>query len=254
MKYMCLLVAWTALATAAALPPTLLRLSPAGLVFPAQVVGASSPPQIVTVANPGTAAVTITGWGVQGAGFQLVSAGATPLTLPPGGVTHVSIRFAAGSAAGSFSGSLQVWTAAGEAAAPVPLSASAARPRVTLSAEDFGLRHSGSTSTLHTLWVTNSGTVPAVISRATHIGSPFSIYSITHLPVTLDPGASTGITVTFTPPRTGNYTGSLDLSGPNGLSAGTTVTGSGVGTAAIVVSSLPKLAYVAQAASLGIGV
>jgi hypothetical protein len=177
--------------------------SPASVLFPAQIVGTTSSAQLVTLTNPGTSALTITGVAMEGTDFTFTSA--CTGTLQPNQQCTISVQFAP-IAAGGRSAILQVLTNAGNVAGgtllvPLTGTAVAGAPGVSASAASlaFGFVSTASSSALP-VTLTSTGNTPLSITLIQITGANATSFSQTNTcGGTLQPSQQCTITVVFKP-------------------------------------------------------
>jgi Abnormal spindle-like microcephaly-assoc'd, ASPM-SPD-2-Hydin len=207
-----------------------LTVSPQSLAFGSIVTGASGS-QNVTVSNSSSVAVTISNLTTTGTGFS--QSGATlPLTLATGQSATIAVKFAP-SAAGSFTGALQISSNATNASMSVALSGTGTTPApqqgtLTVSPQSlaFGSVLTGS-SAKQTVTLSNSSGIAVTISKVAATGTGFSQSGLV-LPLTLASGQTATLTVTFAPQTAGAVTGSLQItSNASNASAAVALSGSG---------------------------
>jgi sugar lactone lactonase YvrE len=169
------------------------------LSFGNQVVGATSPAQVVTVTNSGGANLTITSILTSG---DYAQANTCPATLNPGSTCAISVSFTP-TTTGSLSGTVTITDNAAGSPQTVDLSgtgvlASTTGPAVSLTPASLSFP---ATSSSQSVTLTNSGGYPLTIYSI--VTSPTPDYQQTNLcpiaPNTLAPLATCSITVTFTP-------------------------------------------------------
>jgi hypothetical protein len=161
-----------------------------------------------TVSNSGGEDLTITQASSSGAGLSY--AGLTlPLTLVSGQSSTFSVTFSPVSA-GSVSGTLSLTLSTSSTPATIALSGNGVAP-ATLAAAPASLTFSsvelGKSQTQSTT-ITNTGGSSATISQDTVAGTGFSISGLS-APVTLTPGQSANLNVTFAPQTLNSVTGSV---------------------------------------------
>lgn len=186
-----------------------LSVSSTSVSFGAVTVG-NTAAATVTVTNTGTAALQVSQAQVTGTYFSLTGATA-PLTLAAGSSATVTVDFAP-KVAGAAAGTLSLTTP--NATTSIALSGNgtlAEMPGLTLSTTSMAF----GTATINTpvsesVTMTSSGTAPLTISSATMTGSGFSMSSLA-LPLTLNPGQSASLTLTFDPGNAGQFNGALTL-------------------------------------------
>jgi hypothetical protein len=223
-----------------------LTVSAANLAFGSVVDGASSA-STLTLSSTGTAAATITSLSVGGTGFSLGPV-TLPKTLSPGQTLALPVTFAptvSGSVAGSVTIVSNSTTNPTNSVALSGTGVTATR-QLTMSATslNYGNVTDGASSSL-TLTATSSGNSAASLSSISLSGSGFSMGTVA-LPLSLSPGQSLAISVTFGPKTTGTVSGSLTF--VTNCTTGATLTVPLTGTGA---SSTPQIAL--SATSLGFG-
>ncbi len=163
-----------------------------------------------TLINTGGTTVTVSQVNPTGPGFT-VSGLSLPFTLTAGQSQSFSVTFAPTSS-GSSSGNLAILSDASNSSVNVALSgnglaAGALTP--SPSSLSFGNVQVGNNQQLQET-LTNSGGVNVNISQATISGTGFTMSGL-NPPVVLTPGAHYTFTVTFTPPSTGSYSGTVAI-------------------------------------------
>ena len=173
-----------------------LTLSPSSVSFPPQVVGVTSPPQVVRLSNTSSAAVTLTApISVSGDFFQTNNCGSTPSVLEVGASCAITVFFTP-TTSGSRSGTLSITANTG--AQSVAL-AGAGNPVFTLSA-------SARSTTIIV------GTTTATFTVSASAPSSFTSYIVL--------SCASGATCTFNP--TSIVAGQSSTMTVTGLSAATT--------------------------------
>jgi len=215
--------------------------NPTSLNFGSVEVG-SNQTLTETLTNSGGSSVTVTQVSPTGTGYS-VSGLSLPLTLTAGQSQGFSVIFTP-SVAGNSSGNLAIVSNASNASLNVPLSGNGLAPgslAPSPSSLSFGNVQVGNNQQLSQT-LTNSGGVNVNISQASVGGTGFTMSGL-NPPLTLTPGQHYTFTVTFTPPSTGNDSGSVSIvsnaSNPN-LSIPLSGTGTPVpqGTLAVTPTSL----------------
>jgi hypothetical protein len=163
-----------------------------------------------TLINTGGTTVTVSQVSPTGPGFT-VSGLNLPFMLAAGQSQAFSVTFAP-TASGSSSGNLAILSDASNSTVNVALSgnglaAGALTP--SPSSLSFGNVQVGNKQQLQET-LTNSGGVNVNISQATVSGIGFTMSGL-NPPVVLTPGAHYTFTVTFTPPSTGSYSGTVAI-------------------------------------------
>jgi hypothetical protein len=233
-----------------------LAVNPVSVAFGNVRVGQSQA-QTANLTNSGQSSVTISQASASSAAFTLTGL-TLPVTLAAGQSTTFSVIFApksAGPATGSISVNGQASLSADAvtsqpSAASTPTTAAvtvsgdgttAGQLALTPSGVSFGTVTVG-TSQSQTTTLTNSGGTSATISAATISGSGFSLSGLT-LPMTLSPGQSATLQVTFAPSAAGPAAGSIAIGSTATNSTLTAaVTGSGTNPGALAATP-PSLSF-----------
>jgi len=100
----------------------------------------------------------------------------------------------------------------------------------------FAPQPAGTASPLRCIYLENSGSLPLTVTDINAGPVPFAIYSTTSLPAHLNPGEATCVTLSFTPPAAGSYSGQLQATLAGGTQQSVALSGSGTGTAAVAVA------------------
>ena len=194
-----------------------LGLSDSSLSFGSVVVGNSNT-LTVTATNSGTASVTISSAKPSAPEFSL-GAPSLPVTVAAGKSVTLSVAFTP-SAAGNVTGTIPISSTASNAVLAVSLSGTGLAPGQLVaspSSVSFGAVLLGSTQTKSAA-LTNSGGSTVTISQATVSSGNFQVSGLS-LPLTLNPGQSTDVAVTFDPQSSGAQTGSITLTTSASMSA-----------------------------------
>jgi hypothetical protein len=206
--------------------------SPTSLSFGAVALGAYQTGAL-TLANTGDAPLTVTALTLSGSSTEFSLSGTPPLpfTVPAGGSQQFAVRFQPTNV-GTRTATLTIESNRFPAGPlTVPLSGQGTGPVVSLSATalTFDPVNVGGTGQ-RTLTVTNTGnsalTVTGLVfstGAASDFGSPQP------LPFTVQPGASTQVTVQFKPTLGGSRTSKLTVVSSDALKPGVDVALSGVG-------------------------
>ena len=196
-------------------------ISTASLTYSDTVVGTASAAQNVTLANIGTAPMTISGIAPSG---DFSQTNTCPGTLPAGQNCNVSVTFVP-TAPGNRTGSV-AFSFVGAAAKSVRLTGIGTLVAVSPTALNFGNVNAGFGGVSMTVGVSNPGISAAGVSM-TYKGSP--LYRITNpCPATLAVGASCTVTVTFYPQNAQIYNGLLTITDGSGTAQKVSITGTGV--------------------------
>ena len=207
-----------------AAPPTVptpvATLSATSLSYGDTVVGTSSAAQTVTLANIGTAPLSISGIAASGDFSQTNTCAGT---LPAGQTCVVTVAFAP-SAAGSRTGSVAFNFAS--SSKTVSLAGIASLVAVSPTALNFGTVKTSDRGTSLTVTVSNPGVAAAGISSVTLKAA--AVYRVSNAcPATLPVGASCSVKVTFTPQTNKYYTGTLTVTDASGVAQQVAITGTG---------------------------
>ena len=228
-----------------------LTVAPAALAFGTVDVGSASAVQTVTVSNPGTAPLTVTGVSVAGtnaADFTQTNTCAT--AVAPGGTCTVSVTFRP-SAAGVRSGSLSIASSAGPAGVPLTGTGQALAPvlAVTPAGLTFAVQAVGTTSPTQAVTVRNTGTGPLTVTAATLGGAAPADYVVTNgCTAAVAPAGTCTLTVAFRPTAGGARTASITVASDGGVGSVTlagTATSPWVPVTGDASRYQPNLAYTA---------
>ncbi len=237
--------------TGTAAPQAVMSLNASALTFNAQTVGSTSPAQIVTITNSGSAvlvfnALTLTG--TVASDFTRSGTCTATASLAAGATCTVSFTFTPG-AVGARSATLTLGSNASNGNAVLSLAgtgAAAPAPAVSLAPGSlaFGNQSVGVASTLRTVTLTNSGSGALSIAGITATGA----FGVTHdCGASVAAGASCALSASFTPTSSGAASGSLSVAS-NAVGSPHTVSLTGAG-----VLASPVLAWTPSAAALGFG-
>jgi uncharacterized repeat protein (TIGR01451 family) len=210
-------------------------LGAASLDFGQQVVGTTSQPMTITVANTGTTDLIVQDAAVTG-DFAADATGCTALPVPPGQTCAISVTFSP-TATGTRSGTLSITSNAASSPDTATLTGTGVAPvlAVTASSLDFGTVPIGTLSSPQNVTVTNAGTSGLHVTAATASG-PFAISADgCSGGSAIAPGNSCQISVQFAPVSTGPASGTLSISSDGGTAA-VALTGSGSPSADLNVS------------------
>ena len=187
-----------------------LSATPTSASFPGVAAGSSSS-QTITLQNSGTANVTISSASVTGAGFS-TSGLTVPMSMAPGQNTTFNVVFAP-SSAGNVTGSISLLSNAPNS--PLAISAtgsgviSAPGLRASTGSLDFGSVLVGSSNSLG-VTVTNTGNANAIVSSVLVTGTGFGASGLGS-GITVPPGQTAAVNVTFAPSTTGGVLGTLAI-------------------------------------------
>jgi hypothetical protein len=204
-----------------------LNVSPTNFSF-GSVVDGQTRSQTFTIANTGTASLTISQLAVTGAGYS-VSGLAMPKTLAAGTTTTFNAVFAP-TTAGSLSGSVAISSNAPKSPATVSLSGTGVAATVTLAANpsslSFGSVNAGNSSS-KSITLTNNGNAALTISQVTVSAADINASGLS-LPLTVGAGQSKTVTVAFAPSKAESVSGNITVSTAEGANSVIAVSGTGV--------------------------
>ena len=211
--------------------PASATLTPASLVFPAQLVNTGSVAQLLTLKNTGTtpihpAAATITG------DFAANALTCRAVPLNPGDTCTYSIKFLP-TAIGTRTGLFSVQSEAGLLSSNLSGTGIAPVAGVSPQSLSFGNQVVNTTSSAQALSLTNSGNANLNLSGITPAGDFAQSNNCTAV---IAPGGSCVINVTFTPAAVGSRSGSLTMSS-NAGNISVPLSGAGVNALATVTPS-----------------
>ena len=207
------------------------------LNFGTVVVGGSQT-LVTTITNSSRRSVTIQKTSVSGSAFTVVSP-ALPLTLGARQSVQFTVQCAP-NAAGSLAGSVVLTTTASAPAPPISLSATAVMPGQLSPAPStlsFGSVALGQTVT-SSATLTNSGSSSLTISQLTVSNTAFQLSGV-NTPLTLGPGQSASLGVSFKPQTAGAASGTISATSSASLSAS--------GSSSASISTPPKTISIALA-------
>lgn len=204
-----------------------LSANPGSVNFGNVVVG-SSGQQTITLTNSGAGAMTINQVNTTGATFSTsgISAGQT---IAAGAQASFTAKFSP-TATGTVSGTIAISTSASNPTLSVALTGTGTQGQLSANPTSikFGSVLVGSKGSA-SVTLSNTGTAPVSVSAASVSGTGFTISGFTA--GTLSPGATSSLTVTFSPASAVSYSGSLSVTS-NAPGSPLTINLSGSGTAA----------------------
>jgi len=217
--------------------------TPSSLNFGTVYVGKASASKAITINNlTKSGQIVINSVSFTCAGYGLAS-GLAPFTLgQTQTITHYSIYFqptASGSDNCNFVLSLNDGTSLN-----VPLSGTGQTTSAVASVSPATLTFSnqalGSTSAGQTVTITNKGSSNLTLNTITLSPPSFTTNAVT-LPATIVAGASLPVTVYYTPSQVVSETGAIDFTYNEVVDDGASLTGNGVASHTLAVSSSPTL-------------
>ncbi len=219
----------------------LVALSSSSYDFGSQVVGTTSFPETITLANNGNAALTVSSVTASGDFSQTNTCGSS---LAASASCAISVTFTP-TAIGSRNGSITITDNASPATQTVSLTGTGTGPAVSLSPTslNFPAQALGASSSPQSLTLTNTGNATLTIASITASGD-FSQTNTCGSSVAAS--ASCTITVTFTPVASGSRSGSITIT-DNASPATQTVSLTGTGAAPAVSLSPTSLTFSSRA-------
>jgi HKD family nuclease len=219
-------------------------LSPASLTFAGTTMGTTSAAQTVTLSNPGTGTLTITGITVTGANAAAFTENNTcGSSLAAGANCTISTTFTP-TAVGSFSAAISVADNATGSPQILALSGTGTAvltPQAVLSPTGllFAGTMVGTISSPQSITLTNSGTLALSISGITITGTNSTDFALSAntCGTSLAVGANCTISVTFTPASAASFSAAVSVA-DSASGSPQTVTLSGTGTAVAVTHTL----------------
>ena len=215
-------------------PGPVIVLSPISLTFAAQNVGTTSPAQMITLSNTGTAALNITNIGITGADpSDFTQTNTCPASLAVGTSCTISVTFTP-AATGTRTASVSITDNALRSPQFVLLTGTGGpgTPALTLSPTSltFPTQLVGTVSAAQVVTLTNTGTATLSISNLAITGAESADFAKTNTCGTsMAVGANCTISVTFRPTNRNNRTASLSIT-DNASGSPQTVALTGVGT------------------------
>jgi hypothetical protein len=215
-----------------------IRITPAHLSFGTVAVGQSVSTS-VTVVNPGTSPLTISGVNIDDKSFSVSSADNPPVDLGPFETYTFKVDFKPKSPA-PYKANLTIQSTAVNDIGAIPVSGSGTSdniPQISLSSSSlaFGSVAVGN-SVSQPLVLTNVGSIPLNITALTPTGASFTVTGGS-FPLSLDPNASVSLQVLFSPMSGGDASGQIEVDSNSGSNPVALVTLSGSGA----VTSIPQL-------------
>lgn len=191
-----------------ATPAATFQLAPSAssLSFGNVLVGASAS-QAVSLSNTGNSSVTISQVAATGTGFSVSGGGG--VTLAPGQNVAVNVQFAP-AAVGNAVGSVSVLSNATNSPATIALAGAGVQPMIAVvpSAVSFGSVTVGVTNS-QTLTISNPGTANLSVTQVA--ASAGFLVSTPALPLTVAPGKSATMTVSYAPTVAGAVSGLMTI-------------------------------------------
>jgi hypothetical protein len=223
--------------------------TPSSLTFANTYIGLISPSKSISVTNTGTTTTTITAITSSCREFQLAS-GQTPSTLAPKASTSFSMVFVP-DVAETFN---CTYTLTQQTGSPlvVPLTgtglASKAVVGVSPTALSFPNQSEGSASAAQLVTISNTGTAAVKLQGITVTPPTFVIGAVT-LPITINAGASTTLSVSYSPTRVTSETGVLGMTFNEVPIKVVDLSGNGTVASSLALLNLPTLPAGTQGAA-----
>ena len=226
------------LAGTGTLPPApKMTLSTSTLAF-GTVTDGSSETLAITLTSSGTESLSVNSAAVTGTGFSMTS-GTWPQALAPGKSLTLQVKFApttASAATGQLTIGSNSSTGSTSTVALSGTGAVAPKPVLTVSTTslNFGTVTVGTSST-ELLTLKSAGTSAVTVNTPTITGTGFSIIGGA-FPISLNPGATTTLTIQFLPSLDGAVSGQLTVNSNSSAGSAVPVALTGTGTAAATYS------------------
>lgn len=227
-----------------------LEVTPQAINFGNRLLNTTSPASTVTIKNTGNTDLHLSAIALAGANiadFSLTTP-AVPLTLQPNGLVALSVTFTP-SATGPRSASISVTHDAGGAAFTLALTGNGIAPTFSVNpvSVDFGEQQINIASTPKLLTITNTGTADLVVSQISVTGTDAAAFSFAALtlPMTIAPGNTGNVTVTFKPTTVGNKSAAITFA-DNANGSPHSVPVAGVGTLPVITLNPVSLDFGTQ--------
>lgn len=216
--------------------------TPSSLKFANTYVGMASGSKVITINKVISGKITINSVSFDCAGYGITS-GLAPFTLGPSQtLTHYSVFFQP-TAAGNYDCNFVLDLSDGTTF-KIPLTASAstttAAASVSPSSLSFSNQTVGKKSAGQTVTVTNTGSQSMKLTGITTAPPTFTTSSVT-LPATISAGKSLSFSVFYQPSEVTSESGVLDLTYDSVPDKGSSLTGNGVASSSLIISSSPTL-------------
>jgi hypothetical protein len=216
--------------------------SPTSLSFSNTYVGKVTGSKVITITNVSSGTVIIQSIAFDCPAFG-ISAGVAPTSLfKPGTITHYSIFFQP--LAGQTYNCNFILTLQDSTTFSVPLTGTGLTSTATVSIApttlSFPNQAVGSTSSSQTFTISNTGTSSINLTAITIAPPNFTVGAIT-LPATIAKGGSLPLTVFYSPSQVASQTGAVDLTFNKIPDKGVTVSGNGVASSSLSISTFSTL-------------
>jgi hypothetical protein len=212
------------------------------------MINTTSPAQIVTLTNTGSAALSITSLALTGTNASdFAQTNTCGSAVAAGGNCAITVTFTS-AASGSRTASVSITDNASGSPQTVSLSGTGTAAVVSLSPTSlaFGSQPVGTPSTAQTLTLSNTGSTALSITSLAMTGTNASDFAqTTTCGSSVAAGSNCTISVTFTPAASGSRTASVSIT-DNASGSPQTVSLSGAGTAPVGSLSPTSLAFGTQ--------
>jgi probable HAF family extracellular repeat protein len=187
-------------------------LSPTSLTFSTWAIGTKSVAKSVTLANDGSANLTVSGIAITGPNAgDFAETHTCGGSLAPGASCSISVTFKP-TASGTRTAALTVTDNTAGSPQKVALSGTGTTAKLSPRSLNFPAQTLGTTSAVKTATLTNVGATTFSVSSIAFTGVNAGDFAETHTCGTsLTPGASCNISVTFRPTATGTRTAKLSI-------------------------------------------
>ena len=224
--------------------------TPSSLKFANTYVGKASGSKVLTINKVTSSKITINSVSFDCDGYGLAS-GLAPFTLGPSQtLTHYSVFFQP-TAAGNYDCNF-VLSLSDKTTFKVPLTASAstttAASSVTPTSLTFASQTVGKKSAAQTVTVKNTGNQSMKLTTITLSPPSFTTSAVT-LPATISAGGSLSFSVFYQPSQVTSESGVLDLTYDSVPDSGSSLSGNGVASSALIISSSPTLPQATKSAA-----
>lgn len=227
--------------TGAPAPAPIAQLSPATQAFGDQTIGTTSPARRVTLANTGTASMSISGISIAGSAAFAIAANGCGTTLAAGASCAIDVAFTPAQA-GAASATLQAADSAAGSPHAVSLGGNGVAgpvgsPTLAPTAPvDYGDVQLGQRSAPRPFALGNSGAASYTISTIAITGADASSFAIDAggcaAGQAIAPAASCAVSVSFVPAAIGAKTARLEITVSNGSQLSVDLRGTGLAVAA----------------------
>ncbi|HXP08873.1 MAG TPA: choice-of-anchor D domain-containing protein, partial [Acidobacteriaceae bacterium] len=187
--------------------------SPSSWSFAGQLINSTSTTQSITVTNPGTATLTVSGISILGTNAADFAETNNCSTVAAGsGSCTIQVTFTP-SATGSRNASISVTDSASGSPHSIGLTGTGTQAQITIAPTSlsFGNQVLKTASAAQALTISNSGTYTLTITGISITGTNAPDFSQTNNCTALAPSATCSVSVTYTPSVAGGETANLSL-------------------------------------------